>query len=99
MPGQVAPDPLDKHTQAKTGLTQEFQVHSGPDKPGGVAAEPNPVAFEDCEIFPNHGQVAFVEIAEGGRQGFSGDLAVNKVGRIAALLDRYLGTPGSGLPS
>src|SRR5712691_10412097 len=91
LPRHVGPDPLEKDTYPKAGLSHEFEVHGCPRQPRDKAAHVHLSALQDGEPLPDDGHVALVEVVEGTGSGLSSYPSVNEPPRIASLLHRHLG--------
>ena len=90
LPGEVCPDPLNKHAYAKARLREELEMNSCPREPGSEARHLKSPTLEDRKAFSNHSHVSLIEIPERRKRRLAGDLSMNHLSGMSSLLDRDL---------
>ena len=88
--GEVEESPLDKDENTALELDDIQEVNEKPDEPSGQTGDMEAEDVGNRGGAANHGKVAFVEVAEGGRGRLTADAsrsaATSRGGREAAML-------------
>ena len=87
LPGEVCPDPLNKHAYAKARLREKLEVNPRPREPGCETGHLKSSALQDGEALSDDGHVPFIEVAEGSWGRLTGNCAANQLSGVSTLLD------------
>ena len=87
LPGEVCPDPLNKHAYAKARLREKLEVTPRPREPGCETGHLKSSALQDGEALSDDGHVPFIEVTERRGRGLTTEFSMNQLSGVASLLD------------
>src|SRR5580700_2757677 len=90
LPGEVGPDPLNKHAYPKARLRKKLEMNPRPRGPGPEAGHLESSTLEDRETFADDRHVAFIEVTERRRRMLTTDSSMNQLSDVSSLLDCHL---------
>jgi hypothetical protein len=93
----IGPRPIQRDGDAVAKADQEEDVRHTPHQPGEQAGQAQPAEVDDRRLAADRGQIAEARIGERRRCRAAGDLRIDEVRDIGALLLATGASPGSGL--